>query len=137
MGTRSLPRVKCGQSVLLTIHPLVVLQSTHPLGHTGPVMGSLYLYNLSSRGIFLFSKRLSSHYEQYVIKLHVNLSSLFTKAHLIMENIFKSTLYKGFSCHYIIQKLSDITCSFVYSLLTEADNSDCTAWYALKEAVIA
>jgi len=39
-----------------------------------------------------------------------------------MENIFKGNFYKGFSCHYIVQKLSDITFSFVYGLLTEADN---------------
>jgi hypothetical protein len=44
--------VKCGRGVLLTTHPLLVprswksraIYSTHPLGHTGPVTGSLYLY---------------------------------------------------------------------------------------------
>jgi len=46
MGTGSFPGVKCGRVVLLTPHPLLVPQSwksTHPLGHTGPVTGSLYL----------------------------------------------------------------------------------------------
>jgi len=52
MGTGSIPGVKCGQGVLLTTHPLLVPwswksranTSTHPLDHTGPVTGSLYLY---------------------------------------------------------------------------------------------
>jgi len=35
MGTASFPGVKCGRGVQLT---------THPLGHTGPVTGSLYVY---------------------------------------------------------------------------------------------
>jgi len=39
MVTGSFPGVKCGRGVLLTTHPLLV-----PLGHTGPVAGSLYLY---------------------------------------------------------------------------------------------
>ena len=38
MGTGSFPVVKCGRGVLLTTHPLL-----NPLGHTGPVTGSLYL----------------------------------------------------------------------------------------------
>jgi len=38
------PGVKCGRGVLLTTHPFLVLRSTHPLGHTGPVTGLLYLY---------------------------------------------------------------------------------------------
>ena len=40
--------VKCGQGMLLTTHPLLVLWSGKsraiPLGHTGPVTGSLYLF---------------------------------------------------------------------------------------------
>ena len=51
MGTGSFPGVKCGLGVLLTTHPVLVPRSwksraipTHPLGHTGPVTGSLYLY---------------------------------------------------------------------------------------------
>ena len=52
MGTGSFPGVKCGRCVLLTTHPpssAAVMEeysytSTHPLGHTGPVTGSLYLY---------------------------------------------------------------------------------------------
>ena len=54
MGTGSFPGVKCGRSVLLTTHPLlcrghgrVELYSTHPLSHTGPVTGTLYLYLLN------------------------------------------------------------------------------------------
>jgi len=48
MGTGSFPGVKCGRGVLLITHPLLVPRSwkstsTHPLGHTGPVTGSLYL----------------------------------------------------------------------------------------------
>ena len=52
MGTGSLPGVKCGRGVLLTTHPLLVPRSwkstaiyisTHPLDHTGPVTGSLYI----------------------------------------------------------------------------------------------
>ena len=53
MGTGSLPGVKCGRSVLLIPHPLLVprswksraipLPTTHPLDHTGPVTGSLYI----------------------------------------------------------------------------------------------
>jgi len=50
MGTGSFPGVKFGWGVLLTTHPLLVPQSwktcTHPLGHTGPVTGSLYLISL-------------------------------------------------------------------------------------------
>jgi len=46
------PGVNCGRGVRLTTHPpssAVVMEqysytSTHPLGHTGPVTGSLYLY---------------------------------------------------------------------------------------------
>ena len=49
MGTGSFPGVKCDRGVLLTTHPLssaAVMEeysytSTHPLGHTGPVTGSL------------------------------------------------------------------------------------------------
>ena len=41
-------RVKCGRGVLLTTHPLLVPRSWKsrviPPGHTGLVMGSLYLY---------------------------------------------------------------------------------------------
>ena len=52
MGTGSFPGVKCGRGVLLTTHPLVVppslkiratYTSSHPLGHTGTVTGSLYV----------------------------------------------------------------------------------------------
>jgi hypothetical protein len=48
-GYRVFPQgVKCGRGVLLTTHLLLVPRSwksasTHPLGHTGPVTGSLYL----------------------------------------------------------------------------------------------
>ena len=56
MGTGSLPGVKCGRGVLLTTHPLLVPQSwkstsTHPLGHTGPVTGLLYLRVMLCIGI--------------------------------------------------------------------------------------
>ena len=52
MGTGFLLWVKCGRSVLLTTHQLSSAAvkeewsytSTHTLGHTGPVTGSLYLY---------------------------------------------------------------------------------------------
>jgi len=53
MGAGSFPGIKLGRGVLLTTHPLLVQRSwksrasytsTHPLGHTGPVTGSLYLY---------------------------------------------------------------------------------------------
>ena len=54
MGAGSFPGVKYGRGVLLTTHTLLVLRSwksratwytsTHPLVHTGPVTGSLYLY---------------------------------------------------------------------------------------------
>ena len=52
MGTASFPGVKCGRGVLLTTHTpysAAVMEqysytSTHPVGHTGPVTGSLYLY---------------------------------------------------------------------------------------------
>ena len=49
------PGVKCGRGVLLSTYPLLVPRSwksraipvsTHPLGHTGTVTGSLYLYLL-------------------------------------------------------------------------------------------
>ena len=51
MGTGSFPRVNSGRSVLLTTHTHLVPQSwkstaiplPHPLGHTGPVTGSLYI----------------------------------------------------------------------------------------------
>ena len=49
MGTGSFLGVKCGRGVLLTTHPLLVPRSWKsmaiilPLGHTGPVTGSLYL----------------------------------------------------------------------------------------------
>ena len=49
MSTGSFSGVKCGRGVLLTTHRLLVPRSskssntsTHPLGHTGPVAGSLY-----------------------------------------------------------------------------------------------
>jgi hypothetical protein len=52
MGTESFPGVQCGRGVLLTTHPpssAAVMEEysytyTHPLGHTGPVTGSLYIY---------------------------------------------------------------------------------------------
>ena len=52
MGTGSFPWVKCSRDMLLTTHPLLVpwswksraIPSTDPLGHTGPVTGSLYLF---------------------------------------------------------------------------------------------
>jgi len=50
MGTGSFPVVKCGRGVLLTTHPLLVPRSWKsraiPLGHTGPVTGSLYFLPL-------------------------------------------------------------------------------------------
>ena len=55
MGTGSFPGVKCGRGVLLTTHPLLVprkrraIPLPHPLGHTGPVMGSLYLFIIVCR----------------------------------------------------------------------------------------
>ena len=47
MGTGSFPGVKCGRGALLTTHPFLVPRSwkstsTHPLGHTEPVTGTLY-----------------------------------------------------------------------------------------------
>ena len=52
MATGSFLEVKCGRGVLLTTHPpssAAVMEqysytSTHPLGHTGPVTGNLYLF---------------------------------------------------------------------------------------------
>jgi len=38
--------------------------STHPLGHTGPVTGSLYL-------IYIYIKRFSSHGEKFVVNFAV------------------------------------------------------------------
>jgi len=49
MGIGSFPGVKCGRGVLLTTHPLLDT-STHPLGHTGPVTGTFYLFLISVRG---------------------------------------------------------------------------------------
>ena len=54
MGTGSFPGVKCGRGVLLNTHPLLVrlswksraILSNHPLGHTGPVTGTLYLLHI-------------------------------------------------------------------------------------------
>ena len=51
IGTGSFPEVKCGRGVLLTTQPLLVPRSwksraiplPHPLGHTGPITGKLYL----------------------------------------------------------------------------------------------
>ena len=48
MSTGSFSGVKCGRGVLLTTHPLLVMEeqsytSTHTLGHAGPVTGTLYL----------------------------------------------------------------------------------------------
>jgi hypothetical protein len=51
IGTGPFPGLKCGRGVLLTTHPLLVPRlwkrraytSTHPLGYTGPVTGTLYL----------------------------------------------------------------------------------------------
>jgi len=48
-GYRVFPGGKSGRGVLLTTHPLLVPRSwtstcTQPLGHTGPVTGSLYLF---------------------------------------------------------------------------------------------
>jgi len=54
-GTVSFLGVKCGRGVLLTTHSLLVPRSwksytsTHPLDHTGPVTGSLYLFILSNQ----------------------------------------------------------------------------------------
>ena len=56
MGTDTFVWVNCGRSVLLTIHPFycrghgrVELYLSHPLGHTGPVTGSLfYIYTAYS-----------------------------------------------------------------------------------------
>ena len=56
MSAVSFPGVKCGRSVLLTTHPLssaAVMEeysynSTHPLGHTEPVTGSLFCTPLYS-----------------------------------------------------------------------------------------
>jgi hypothetical protein len=52
MGSGSFPGVKCGRGVLLTTHPpssAAVMEeysytTTHPLGQTGPVTRTLYLY---------------------------------------------------------------------------------------------
>jgi len=50
MGTGSFLGVKCGRGVLLTTHPLLVPRSWKgplgPLGHTGPVTVTLYLFFL-------------------------------------------------------------------------------------------
>ena len=48
VGTGYFPGVKCGRGVLLSTHSPAVMEeysytSTHPVGHTGPVTGSLYL----------------------------------------------------------------------------------------------
>jgi len=52
MGTGSFPGVKCCRAMLLDHSPpssAAVMEqysytSTHPLGHTGPVKGKLYLF---------------------------------------------------------------------------------------------
>ena len=50
-GTESFPEVKCSKGVLLTTHPLLVPQSTRPLGHnwacnrnTLPLYIYIYIY---------------------------------------------------------------------------------------------
>ena len=43
-GYRVFPGVRFGRGVLLTTHPLLVPRSTHTLGHTGPVTGTLNLF---------------------------------------------------------------------------------------------
>jgi len=64
MRTGSFPAVKCGRGVLLTTHPLLVpleewsYTSTHPLGHTGPVTGSLYLY----LSLYLFCNKFKAYH---------------------------------------------------------------------------
>ena len=86
MGTGSFPGVKCGRGVLLTTHSLLVPRSwksramplpTQPLGHTGPVTGSLYLY------VFYI------HNITYLVNLYVNYNKAQTcrqKHHIIWVN---------------------------------------------------
>ena len=58
----SFPRVKCGRCVLLTTHPILVPRSlkstaitlTQPLGHAGPVTGSLYLFYLLCVCVYIY-----------------------------------------------------------------------------------
>ena len=62
MGTGSFSGVNCGRGVLLTTHPLLVPRlwksrpiTTHHLGHTGPLTGTLYLY----RYLLVFIRKVS------------------------------------------------------------------------------
>jgi len=56
MGTGSFLGVKCSRGVLLTTHPLLLPRSwrvelyLHPLGHTGPETGTLYLFYIKMHG---------------------------------------------------------------------------------------
>jgi len=69
MDTGSFPGVKCGRSVLLTTHPLLVPWSwksraiplTDPLGHTGPVTGSLLLNSFIVRPIWRYNEQHTVH----------------------------------------------------------------------------
>jgi len=79
-GTGSFSAVKCGRGVLLTTHPpssAAIMEqysytSTLPLGHTGPVKGSLYL---SRRGVLakaisgFVGKRVGAHILKHCPKI--------------------------------------------------------------------
>ena len=112
MGTGSFPGVKCGRGVLLTTHPLLVPRSwkssyttTHRLGHTGPVTGSLYLfislYNLGANGFQSDARTLSScrtvhcnHCTLPLCKIRYNLRKL-NKNITIHQNLLYKYIYSG------------------------------------------
>ena len=100
MGTGSFPGVKCGRGVLLTTHPHLVPRSwkntsTHPLGLTGPVTGSLYLY-LSNCRVSQAPESLQPPLYRQIITQSVSINS----PSIIYYQIFQLNKYSCKTLHF-------------------------------------
>ena len=121
MGTEPFPGVKCGRGVLLTTDPLLVprswksraIISTHPLGHTGPVTGSLYLFIINGRRLCWFSIDEHAAHKLWTVQIY-NLSRL--------HAYFKFTIWRSntsFSFRNTFISCAGVGVEMVYNSIIE------------------
>jgi len=117
------PGVKCGRSVLLTTHPLLVPRSwksravpLKPLGHTGPVTGSLYFFLNIYIYIYIYS-----HHIMWIFKLYVLKATLTTQLLTIPHTLTTPTHKMN---HNFLKPSGDFMYRLSHSNILHSDSTD-------------